>query len=404
MTIGSNVLAQDSAVGDDSTSSFSVPFPTWTETDLEVYVIRESDGMRLNLDLTTDYSLSVNRDDLTLINASQEWVTVTGKLKTGYSLFIEYTSEAYQSAVFTDLGRVSPLKFEGALDRLAMQMKAIKNVASRALSLSGGTPIADLPPFIGNAGKIVKVNDDEDGFDYGVDVQDIFDARDEAQASATASATSATASATSATASATSASASNTSKLAAATSASNAATSAAAALASENNAATSEGEAAQWAKYYAFSQLKTITFADSPYTINYIADEDAMINVDTSGGNVIVNLPDLNSMPSSDWKAGLHKATADVNTITVTPYTGQQINNSAGLLLSSQTFGVALSDDTPSNWDGLYVSFGTFAGVSGALPSGGIAGDVLSKNSAVDGDASWKAPVDNSIVNALIFG
>lgn len=44
------------------------------------------------------------------------------------------------------------------------------------------------------------------------------------------------------------------------------------------------------------------------------------------------------------------------------------------------------------------------AGANGTVPLGGVAGDVLTKNSSTDLDSSWAAPVDNSVTNALIFG
>lgn len=402
--IGSNVPAQDSYVGNGSTSEFAISYPVWTETDIVAYVIRLTDGVRLDLDYTTDYTLNADLDELILVDADQEWVDADGDLITGYTLFIEFTSDAYQPSSFGDIGRTSPLKFEGSVDRLAMLMKAVKLIASRALAIGGGSGIdSELPPLTGNANRILKVNEDEDGFDYGPDVQDIFDARDEAQSAATAAGVSAGDAATSASNAATSASGAATSASNAATSASNAATSASAASDSAVGAAVSEAEAEQWARYYAFSELKTITFADSPYTVDYITDEGAMIRIDTSGGDVIVNLPDLAGMPDPDWKVGVAKATSDVNTVSIVPFGAQTINLNAGVLLSDVNFAIAFSDDTPVNWDGAYIAFGAFTGSSGgALPGGGTAGQLLIKNSGVDGDASWQD--DPSIVNALIFG
>lgn len=400
--IGSNVPAQDEYVGNGGSSSFPITFPLWTSTDAIVYVIRALDGVRLDLDLTADFTLNSALDELTLVNDSQEWLA-SGKLATGYTLYIEFTSEAYQPSSFGDLGRTSPLKFEGTVDRLAMFMKSVKLIASRALSASGGGSIAELPPFTGNAGKIVLVNDDEDGFDYGPGVQDIFDARDQAQAAAIAADASADAAASSATSAATSASAASISANAASTSATAAAASAAAALTSENNSAQSEDEAERWAKYYAFTEIKTITFVDSPYTVDYNTDRDFMIQVDTSLGDVVVNLPNLSGMPDPEWKVGFAKSTPDVNEVQIFPFGAQTINGGTGVLLTSTNFAISFADDTPTNWDAAYIAFGAFTGSSGgALPGGGTAGQILTKNSAVDGDASWQD--DPSIVNALIFG
>lgn len=402
--IGSNIPAQNDYVGNGTTSDFPITFPVWIETDIVVYVIRESDGVRLNLVITTDYSLNADFNELSLVDAAQEWVDAEGDLKTGYTLFIEFTDEAYQPGKFTDLGRTAPIKFEGSVDRLAMFVKAVALKASRALSLSGGSGFEEeLPPMVGQAGKLLKVNDDENGFDYGPTYQDIIDAKTDAQAAATAAATSETNAATSEANAETYKDQAQAAKADAEAAETGAANSASAASSSESNAAISEAEAEQWAKYYAFTNIITIDFTDSPYTIDYITDADAMIQVDTSLGNVVINLPSLGGMPDPDWKVGVAKRTGDVNTVTINPFAGQTINGSAGVLLTDTRFGIAFADDTPSNWDGAYIAFGAFTGDSGgSLPSGGTADQILVKNSAIDGDASWKD--DPSIVNALIFG
>jgi hypothetical protein len=405
MTIGSNVPAQDSYVGNGSTKVFPIDFPVWVETDVVAYVLRDSDGVRLNLALTTDYTLNAAFDELALVDASQEWLDADGDLATGYTLYIEFTSEAYQPNKMTDLGRTAPLKFEGSMDRLAMIAKSIKLHASRALQASGGSGLQYLPSMVGNAGKIWQVNATEDGVEYGVDVSTIEGYRDDAIAAANAAATSETAAETAATAAALSAQNADDAASEAALYAGAADVSADAALESENNALASEQEAEQWAKYYAFTEVKTIDFSDSPYTVDYIVDDNVFLKVDTSGGNVVINLPTLSGMPSPDWKVGIAKATNDANNVQVNPFAGQTINLSSGVLLTDSDFGIALSDDSTTNWDAGYIAFGAFTGTAGgALPSGGTVGQVLTKNSGVDGDASWQDVPDNSIVNALIFG
>lgn len=391
--ITKNIVAEETYEGVGLNSSFPISFPTWNETDIVAFVNRQSDGVTLTLNYGEDFTLTEKRDELILVNSGKEWLDVDGNLAAGYILFIQFDPNAAQLAKFTDLGRTAPIKFEGALDRLAMTLKSVKDLASRALSFGGGSGTnSELPPLVGNAGRILKINADEDGIDYGPDVQDIFDARDEAQAAAVAAGTSEDNAALSAGDSATSASQALTSRNQAQTFAQNASDSAQAADLSAQNASTYEQEAERWAHLFAFSGLRVITAADSPVTVDYVTNEGEMFLVDTTDGPVRIDLPNLSSMPNSNWKFGITKVVDNANNVTVYPFAGQTIGNGANLTLSKVNVGIAFHDNTPTNWESDYLVMGSFGDSGGSgLPVGGVDGDFIRKNSNLEGDAVWQS-------------
>lgn len=156
----------------------------------------------------------------------------------------------------------------------------------------------------------------------------------------------------------------------AAASEANAATSETNSATSETNAAASE-TAAQVAQAAAEAAMNGAlwaggvvakTFADSPITLTD-ADAGVYFNIDTSGGNVIVNLPSIASI-GEPGTIGLKKATADGNTITVNRNGTDEIDDStsAVTLQNNQEARVfsADIDPTPDNW--VTASFGTSSG------------------------------------------
>lgn len=389
--IGKNELAEVSYIGNGDSNQFPIPFKTWNTDDLVVFVIRQDDGIRLDAALTADYSLSADRKELTLVNNAKEWLE-SGNLKTGYTLFIQFSSEAYQPHKFTDIGGITPTKVMESIDRLAMTSKAINDKASRALQFEAGAGNSQLPPLVGNAGRLLKVNDTEDGIDYGPDVQEVFDARDQAINAASNASGYATNASNSADSAALSASNANASALQAYNYKEAASISAGEALTSEQNAKAYEQEAERWAHYYAFEEMKTITEADSPYDVDYELDENFLIMIDTTDGDVTLNLPNLAVMPNPAWKLGIVKTSDDANTITVTPYPGQTIKNQSSLVLDKTNVGIVFHDATPYNWHGDVLIVGSFGGGAGSgLPPGGDVGDYLEKQSNVEGDAVWKS-------------
>jgi hypothetical protein len=238
-------------VGNGTASVFPITFPTFEEETIEASVA-DSDGNTTDLEIDTDFTLSSigirnTNGSLTLVDADQEWLTPTGKLKTGYTLFIKFVASAYQPMTDADWGAFAPQRITRTLDRFAMSIAAVKAAIENALSLqlgdTGVTPV--LPPLAGAAGKILQVNATEDGFEYGVTSDQIEDWRNETSDFRDDAETYKIAAQAAAVAAAASQAAALVSQTAAASSATSAANSATASANSAIGAATSEANAEQ---------------------------------------------------------------------------------------------------------------------------------------------------------------
>jgi hypothetical protein len=190
LSIPYNTPATLEFIGNNTANAFSVTFPTFEADNIEASVA-DSDGVTTDLVVDTDFTLSDvglrnTNASLSLVNAGQAWLQ-GGNLKTGYTLFIKFNPIAYQPSKFRDLGRFSPEVFEKTLDRLTMNVLAVNDKASKAVQLQlGDSGNGIIPPLGGNAGKILQVNAAGDGFEYGIEGQDLLDARDDAETAATA--------------------------------------------------------------------------------------------------------------------------------------------------------------------------------------------------------------------------
>ena len=181
-----------------------------------------------------------------------------------------------------------------------------------------------------------------------------------AATSETNAATSASNAATSETNAATSASNAATSASNAATSEANAATSATNAATSETNAATSEANAAASATAAqdaaAASQWKDVVYitnVDSPVSITD-ADSGKLYSVNTSGGNVVFNLPAISGLTlSAPWSIGVKKTDTSANTVTINPNGTDVIDGNASATISQAETGLVVipdADPAPDEW------------------------------------------------------
>lgn len=257
MTIGINDTASNEYIGNGTASVFPITFKTFEKESIEASVA-DADGLTTNLTINTHFTLDsigiVNTNgQLTLVNGAFSWVNATGKLQTGWTLYIKHKATGYQPMKGRDIiGRFAPEKIESTIDRLAMNVLAIKGIASRALGLQlGDGGDASLPPLAGNANKILKVNATATGFEYGPTVTQVETWKNDAQTAATTAttkageaSTSASNAATSATNAANSATAANAAKSGAETAKTGAETARDGAGVSQTNAANSANNSA----------------------------------------------------------------------------------------------------------------------------------------------------------------
>lgn len=242
MTVAVNTSAVVPYIGNGTAYVFPITFPTFETENIEIEV-SDVDGNTESLDLDTHFSLANIgkpgvQGSVTLIDTADEWLTGTGKLKTGYTLYVKFAANPSQPMKGRDWGQFAPERFERTLDRLTMNIAAVKALANKSLALQTGDGAnPTLPSLAGNALKIVQVKADESGFEYGVTAGQIETWKNQAQTAA-ADAENDRIAAQSA------ASAAATSQGAAATSATNAASQASAAQGYKNDAATSATGAA----------------------------------------------------------------------------------------------------------------------------------------------------------------
>ena len=513
MTVALNTPSVLEYVGTNTASVFSITFPTYELESVEASV-SDSIGNTTDLVYGVDYTLSNvgianTNGSLTLVNNGKEWLS-SGKLKSGYYLYIKFSANTYQPAKFRDLGRFSPEQMEKSIDRLAMAIKAVNEKVKNALRLQlGDDGDASLPPLTGNANKIVKVNAAATGFDYGIDYQEILDARDEAnnaangaesykdiavtkatesashatdslnyrnqantaatnaeaakvsaQTAASGAAASQSAAAlssiqannakvdaelardtavaaandttivglykeqteearditlsyrndtlgfandanTSKNAAASSASAANTSKIAAEAAKVAAQTAQTEAELARDEAELSEQQSELWSNRLLYERIVPIDHSMSPFTINDDVYQETHFVVDTSGGNVVINLPKVsNTFDWVNWKAGFTKKTSDTNKIILTAFSGDTVNMNPTLDVTNPSLGAVLYANSPTDWKAKF--FTSMAIAADALPPGGVKGDILVKKSSAFSDVEWQS--DKSIINALIFG
>lgn len=158
MTVAISVPAVIPYIGNDLADTFAVVFPTYENENVKALVAKtllgpDEDPVEIDLILGTDFTLSnigrpnqqavfklkdaadVPDDWVGAIPPSQEWLT-SGKLATNYTLFISFSTFAQQPARFRGFGDLTPEQFEKVVDRLTMNIKALKAEVDRALKLS----------------------------------------------------------------------------------------------------------------------------------------------------------------------------------------------------------------------------------------------------------------------------
>jgi hypothetical protein len=137
-----------------------------------------------------------------------------------------------------------------------------------------------------------------------------------------------------------------------------------AAAASETAAAASAATATAAADSVIWNDVQFKTFSDTPITISQ-SDDGALISVDTSGGNVVINLPSIAAL-TLPFTIGIKKSTGDANTITINRNGTDTIEAATSYVLSAQDDGITLIPDidpTPDKWS--LAAFGSGVSTSG---------------------------------------
>lgn len=189
--------------GDDSTVTFSFPFKIYSDEDISV-LLQDKDALT-----TEDQELGV--DFTVTIDPVNEGGTITfigGVVPTSDEWVFMFSGISRTQTVAIPIdGKLREENLENGLDRLCRLIQQIGANSDRALTLPATSDLTQIEVPTPEAGKVMKWNADEDGFENST--YDPDEVAEEAEASATAaaaSASSASSSASSASASASSAS------------------------------------------------------------------------------------------------------------------------------------------------------------------------------------------------------
>lgn len=307
ITIG-DVSPRVQYTANGATSAFAFPFPIFETSDLEVYAndTLVTSGFTVN-------GIGDSAGGAVTFDAGKEpgsGVVLTLRRH----LTIERQSDFQESGAF----RAKVINDE--LDFLTASIQQVANDAARAIQLVSTDPDAalTLPTFDQRANKVLA-------FDSSGNVTVSVETLSEIEGAAT-------------------------SATAAALSATNSANSATAASTSETNAAASALAAAAAAASNLYSTIENRTSADSPLAPDIQTDNGTLFVLDTSGGNIVVNLPTIGT-GNEGSRLSFIKASA-ANTVTLNRASTDTINGATTLVLTddSQFITLVADDNAPDNW------------------------------------------------------
>lgn len=155
MTINSETRVAGPFDGNDSTVSFPFTFKVF-DSD-EVRVVAETGAVETDLELGTDYTVTLNADQNAAPGGS---VVLVAPLATGTRLTLTSALEMLQPVDLTNQGGFYPRVINSALDRLTILLQQLASVVSRTLKfpLSDG-PVGDLPGRSARAGTVLAFDE-----------------------------------------------------------------------------------------------------------------------------------------------------------------------------------------------------------------------------------------------------
>ncbi len=327
------------------TTAFSFPYYFLKNADLVVIIKNNATGVETLQVLTTDYTVSGAG-----IQAGGT-VTMNSAPLTAQKITIFRAPSPIQETDLVENDELPAETLEKSLDLSEMVNQRNSDRIDRTVRLSDGDTSGFNPTFpqdfaVNGGNKIPVVKSDLSGFEDAANWLD-----------ATTTSTSSVDAAASAAAAAASASASATS----ATNSSNSATASAASASASANSAT----AAQTAVNSAFwRDVLFLTFADSPLSIVDATHRGKLLCFDTSGGNIVVNLPQISTLNlTTAFTLGVKKTSGDGNSITVNRASSDLIDGATTKVITAADAGAVFipdTDPTPDEWT--TTEFGASAG------------------------------------------
>lgn len=187
-----SVITRNNYIGSNSASVYNYTFKIFQKEDLSVYVRLISTGVETKLVEGTDYTVSgvknKNGGSITLVNASQAWLT-SGNLSSNYAIALLRIKELKQKADIKNQGDFYPEIHEDVFDGLVMNDQRLQDQASRSLkfseSINPSSFNTTLPPsLIGVSGakRTFVVNGSGNGLELGPTTDEIALAQGYSQA------------------------------------------------------------------------------------------------------------------------------------------------------------------------------------------------------------------------------
>jgi hypothetical protein len=159
--------------GTDNNNVYNYGFKIFLNTELEVKVQEIATGVETDLVLTTDYTVSgvgsVSGGTITLVNASQAWLTA-GDLSSDYKLVIKRKRALTQTTSIKNQNDYYPELHENQFDKLVMQDQDLQEQLDRSVKAAVSVDSADLDleipaSYVGVNKAILMLNADGDAFE-----------------------------------------------------------------------------------------------------------------------------------------------------------------------------------------------------------------------------------------------
>lgn len=405
MTVSSTARKAGPFSGNGSTTSFPFSFKIFTKNDVQV-VRADASGIETTLTLDSDYSVAVNADQTASPGGTITYPISGSPLASGLTLAVIGALAYNQGTSLPTGGAFNAANVEAALDRLTILNQQLLEKVSRAAlvpvtnSADAAVLVADilllannitaLNAIVANISNINAVNANATNINAvasnNTNVTAVGGSITNVNAVAGNSSNINTVAGNNANINT---AATNISAIVAApTQASNAAASAVAAAASAA-AASSAIASALW------RDVVFVTAANSPIAVSQ-SDNGKLYCVDTSGGNVTVNLPSVAST-TMPFNVSFKKESSDANVITINRSATDTIDGATSKAISTAASGTTLvadADPAPDMWTA--ADFGAVAG--------NMVPNVFSGNASTTGFTLSASPGSPNNVHVFIGG
>lgn len=390
----SSATNRNDYTGNGSVDTYSYTFKVFSEDHL-VVTVRDTSDVETTLTKTTHYTVSgvgsTNGGSVALVAGAFDWLNVGNDLKSGYKLTIRRVVPLTQETDIRNAGTFYPATHEDQFDKQVMISQQQQDDLDRSVTLPETVTSSDFDPtlpsdILDSANKVPMVNATGDGF---TDAANWPTANEISSASASASAASDSADLAEDWATKTDGIVEATDYAAKAwaiggTGVTDTASRGAAKEWATKTGGTVDGTEYSAKKYAQDAQQSAIdaatvaaaslwddvivaAFGDSPIAISD-TDAGVLYAIDCTGGNVIVNLPEISTLTlSGPWSVGFKKTDSSSNTITINRGGSDQIGGSSSYVISRAQAGAVLIPDTdfsPDEWTAM--AFGEVP-ISGAI-------------------------------------